>query len=73
MYYYKLYGMCIVSDFELAQLVMLSEEEKKLEPQIMIEEKVLPEEMRQEQECYWTIDKEKSVVSNSYFYLLIEK
>lgn len=72
MYYYKLYGMRILSDFEFAQLTSLSKEEKELVPQITIQESLFPAELRKEQECYHKIEKEKGFISNSYCYLLIE-
>ena len=73
MYYYKLYGMRIHSDFEFVQLIELSEAERLLEPEIVIQEQVLPQEIKKEQECYCHIDKEKSVIVNSYCYLLMEQ
>lgn len=72
MFHYKLYGMHIVSDFELPQLISLSGAESDLLPQITIQERELPKEYKREQECYFVIDKEKSYVSNSYCYLLME-
>ena len=73
MYYYKLYGMRIHSDFEFVQLIELSEAERLLEPEIVMQEQVLPQEIKKEQECYCHIDKEKSVIVNSYCYLLMEQ
>ena len=72
MYYYKLYGMRLASDFELVQLVTLSEQEQKLAPQITILEKPFPKEYKREQDCYSEIKKEQSILSNSYCYLLME-
>lgn len=72
MYYYKLYGMRICSDFKFVQLTGLSNEEKELASHILIKERMLPEKWKREQECYHKIEKEKSVISNSYCYLLIE-
>ena len=72
MFHYKLYGMHIVSDFELKQLTNLSGTESDLLPQITIQEKELPKELKREQDCYFVIAKEKSYISNSYCYLLME-
>ena len=52
MYYYKLYGMRVVSDFELLQLINLSEKERMLPPQITISERKFPEEYKRSEECY---------------------
>lgn len=72
-YYYKIYGMRIHSDFEFIPLRKLSKEERLLEPQITIQEQMLPQEFKEEQECYYHINQDKSVIANSYCYLLIEK
>ena len=73
MYYYKLYGTRIASDFKLEQLITLSQEEQHLPPQIIIQERNIPKEYKRQQECYSVIDRNKSIISNSYCYLLIEK
>lgn len=73
MYYYKLYGMRVLSDFRFPQLITLSEEEKAQEPQITILEKKVPKEIKKEEECYVEIGKEQSILSNSYCYLLMEQ
>lgn len=73
MYYYKLYGMRVVSDFELLQLINLSEKERMLPPQITILERKFPEEYKRSEECYVDVGKERSIFSNSYCYMLMER
>lgn len=72
MYYYKLYGMGVRSDFQLVQLLTLSEEEWKAMSQITIREKPFPDEYKRQRECYSQIDRSRSILSNSYCYLFIE-
>ena len=73
MYYYKLYGMRLASDIQFPQLLVLSEEEQELEPQITILERPFPEEYKKEGDCYWDIEKDRSILSNSYGYLQMEQ
>lgn len=73
MYAYKLYGMRLVSDFPLKQLVEQTEAEKEQPPQITIMEQLFPEEYKREQDCYVEIGMEQSLLSNSYCYLWIER
>lgn len=72
MYYYKLYGMRIASDFELTQLVKLSDDEQDFLPQVVIEERSLAQMFQTGEECYYKIDKQVSYVSNSFCYMLIQ-
>lgn len=72
MYYYKLYGMRIASDFELTQLVKLSDKEQAFWSQIVIEERSLAQMFQAGEECYYKIDKQVSYLSNSFCYMLIQ-
>lgn len=72
MYYYKLYGKRVFSDFRFPQLVELPEAEKALAPQITISESPVPEEKKRAEDCYVEIEKETGFLSNSYCYLWIE-
>lgn len=72
MFHYKLYGMHVISDFELPQLTEMPSAQIGLLPRITIQERELPKELRRKDACYFVIEKEKSYISNSYCYLLME-
>lgn len=73
MYYYKLYGLRIASDLELCYVPELPEQERGLEPELIIEERALPEGEAREPVCYSVIRKEKCILANSYCFLYIEQ
>lgn len=73
MYYYKLYGLRIASDLELSYVPELPERERGLEPELIIEERALPEGEAREPVCYSVIRKEKCILANSYCFLYIEQ
>lgn len=73
MYYYKLYGVRVASDFELKQLVRLAEDEQILEPQITIMERSLAQVFDKQNPFYYKVDTQVSYVSNSFCYMLMEE
>lgn len=72
MYYYKLYGVRVDSDFELEQLVKLAKEEQTLEPQIVIKERKLAHAFEGKGTFYYKVACDISYVSNSFCYLIME-
>lgn len=71
LYYYKIYGNRLVSDYELPQLCKLSDEEKLLPPQITIKAAAFPEELKRESVCWSNIQKPVSTLSNSTCWLYV--
>lgn len=71
MYYYKIYGTRLQSDYELPQLLKLSEEEKKLPAEITIKAGKFPEELKREYNCWSNIKHPVATLSNNTCYLYV--
>lgn len=71
LFYYKLYDKRVVSDYALPQLVTLSDEEKKLEPEVRIRQGIFPEELKKEQSCWSEITRPVALLSNNTCYLYV--
>lgn len=72
MYYYRIYGMRLLSDIKFIQLPVLSAEECLLPPQITVTEAAFPDRFKRDRTCYSEIGSAVSYLSNSYCYLLAE-
>lgn len=72
MNYYKIYGVVMASDVEFPQLVEVKDNLEIMKVDISVYERIVPERLKNEDECFSKIDKKESYFSNSYCYFWIK-
>lgn len=72
MNYYKIYGVVMASDVEFPQLIEVKDNLEIMKVDISVYEGIVPERLKNENECFSKIDKKESYFSNSYCYFWIK-